>query len=169
LTVGLIVGAHGLHGELKVEILSDDPQRFGLLERVFVGLEGQDPLPWLLEGYRLHKGRALLKLRGCDDRDTAKSLRRCLVQVPLKEAIPLEEGEYFEYQILGLTAWTADDDRLGEVVEIIHTGANDVYVVHRLEPDGDSRQVLIPSVEGVVLEIDLEANRLVVELPEGLL
>lgn len=167
LAVGRILGAHGIHGEVKAEILTDDPQRFGLLKRVFVGLEGQVPVPWLLVGYRLHKGRALLKLQGCDDRTTAAALRGYLVQVPREDAIPLEDGEYFEHQILGLAVWTASGECLGQVVDIIYTGANEVYMVRSSE--AKRREVLIPAIADVVLEVDLETGRLVVELPEGLL
>ena len=166
LAVGLIVGAHGLRGELKVEILTDDPHRFGQLLQVYLGPEGVEPQPWSLISYRLHKGRALLQLQDCRDRDAAQSLRGYLVQVPIHEAIPLEEDQYFEHQILGIEVFTKSGERLGSVGEIIHTGANEVYVVYDARPGG--REVLIPAIAGVVLEVDLGAGRLVVELPDGL-
>ena len=166
LGIGRVVGVHGLRGELRVEILTEDPHRFGLLEQVFVGLEDEDPVPWPLEGYRLHKGRALLKLGNCDDRTTAETLRGVLIQVPLEEALPLEEGQYFEHQVIGLDVWTADGEYLGEVAEILYTGANEVYVIGSTGPEG--RELLIPATEEVVLEVDLEGGRLVVELLEGL-
>jgi 16S rRNA processing protein RimM len=166
LGIGRVVGVHGLRGELKVEILTEDPHRFGLLEQVFIGLEDEDPVSWPLEGYRLHKGRALLKLGNCDDRTTAETLRGVLIQVPLEEALPLEEGQYFEHQVIGLDVWTADGEYLGEVTEILYTGANEVYVIGSTGPEG--RELLIPATEEVVLEIDLEGGRLVVELLEGL-
>lgn len=167
LVIGKVVGAHGVGGELKVQILSDDPHRFGRLEQVYAGLDDHEPVPWMLERFRLHKGRALLKFANCSDRDTAASLRGYLLQVPLEEAIPLEEGEYYEYQIVGLDVWTVSDEHLGRVVEIIATGANDVYVVRGTYPGHP--EILIPFIESVVLEIDLERGRIVVELPEGLL
>ncbi len=167
LAIGRVVGVHGVRGELKVEILTQDPQRFGQLERVFVGLEGEEPVPWPLEAYRLHKGRALLKLAQCDDRNTAETLRGYLLQVPLEEAIPLEEDEYYEHQILDLDVWTVAGEHLGRVADIIYTGANEVYVVRSVAPV--LREILIPAIEDVVLEVDLEAGHLVVELPAGLL
>jgi 16S rRNA processing protein RimM len=167
LVIGQVVGAHGVRGELKVQILTEDAQRFGLLEQVLLGLEDEEPVAWPLEGYRLHRGRALLKLRGCDDRSAAVAMRGYLVQVPREEAIPLEEGEYFEHQILGLEVWTAAGEPLGEVVDILYTAANEVYVVQG--PNLGQRELLIPAIEDVVLEVDLEAGRLVVELLEGLL
>jgi 16S rRNA processing protein RimM len=167
LTVGRVVGVHGLQGELTVEILTDDPHRFARLDRVLVAPEGEEPVPWLLSGYRLHKGRALLRLAGCEDRPTAETFRGHLIQILREEAIPLEEGEYFEHQILGLGVWTVSGESLGEVMEIIYTGANEVYVVRGAGP-GHS-EILIPAIEDVVLKVDLEAGRLVVKLPEGLL
>lgn len=167
LVIGQVVGAHGVRGELKVQILTEDALRFGLLEQVYVSLEDEEPVAWSLEGYRLHMGRALLKLKGCDDRTAAAALRGYLVQVPREEAIPLEEGEYFEHQILGLKVWTSAGELLGEVVDILYTAANEVYVVQG--PNLGRRELLIPAIEDVVLEVDLEAGRLVVELLEGLL
>jgi 16S rRNA processing protein RimM len=164
LAIGQVVGVHGVRGELTVEILTEAPNRFGLMARVFVGPDGEEPVAWKLEGYRLHKGRALLKLAGCDDRTTAETFRRCLVQVPREESLPLAEGEYYEYQILDLEVWTLDGECLGRVTEIIDTGANDVYVIE----SQDRLELLIPAIEGVIQKIDLEASRLMVELPEGL-
>jgi 16S rRNA processing protein RimM len=165
LAIGRIVGAHGVRGELTVEILTEDPDRFRLLDRVFIGLEDEDPVPWALQGYRLHKGRALLKLVGCDDRTMAEGFRRQVVQVRREEALQLAEGEYYEYQILDLAVRTVSGESLGNVVEVIDTGANDVYLVRG--PDG--HDLLIPALESVIRAIDLEAGSLVVELPEGLL
>jgi 16S rRNA processing protein RimM len=166
LAVGQIIGAHGLRGELKVEILTDDPRRFGQLRRVFLGLEDSEPRPRRLVSYRLHKGRALLQIEGCIDRGAAQALRGYLIQVPLEEAIPLEEDQFFEHQILGLEVWTRSGTYLGRVDEIIHTGANEVYVVRNTEPG--QREILIPAIHEVVQEVDLEVGRLTVELLPGL-
>jgi 16S rRNA processing protein RimM len=155
-----------LRGELKVEILTEDPHRFGRLERVYLGLEGTEPQAWSLASYRLHKGRALLQLHNCRDRDAAQALRGYLVQVPIDEAIPLDEGQYFEHQIIGLAVWNTQGDYLGSVEDIIYTGSNEVYVVRGGET---GREMLIPAIASVVLEVDLEAGRLVVELPDGLI
>ena len=167
LIIGSVVGSHGVRGEIKVQILTDDPHRFGLLKQVFIGLEDQEPTPWTLEGFRLHKGRALLKLEGCDDRSMAESLRPNLVLIPLEEAIPLEEDEYYEHQIVGLEVWTTSGEQLGKVEDILYTGANEVYIVRDQAPGG--REILIPAIEDVVVEIDLEAGRITIEPLEGLL
>ena len=166
LIIGQVIGVHGVLGELKVGILTEDPHRFGRLKQVFVGLEGEEPEPWPLQSYRLHKGYALLKLANCDDRETGEGLRGRLIQVPLEMAIPLEEDEYYEHQIVGLDVWTAAGESLGKVVEILYTGANDVYVVQSSAPE--RRETLLPAIAGVILEIDLAGGRMVVQVPEGL-
>ena len=167
LAVGQVVGVHGVRGELKVKLLTDDPQRFGLLERVYVGPDGAEPSPRRLEGHRPHKGHVLLRLEGCNDRNLAEAYRGWLIQVPREEAIPLEEGQYHEYQILGLQVRTVSGEDLGEIVEIIYTGANEVYVVEGTDPSRP--QILIPAIKDVVVEVDLASGHLLVELPEGLL
>jgi 16S rRNA processing protein RimM len=165
LAIGRVAGAHGILGELKVDILTDEPTRFARLNEVYVGREQEEPQLRQLAGFRFHHRRVLLRLQGCDDRTTAEGLRGAYIQVPIEEALALQDGEYYEHQIVGLAVWTTAGERLGEVVEILYTGANDVYVVK--EPG--RREVLLPAIADVVIEVDLEAGRLVVQVPEGLL
>jgi 16S rRNA processing protein RimM len=160
LVVGKIVAPWGVRGEVKVAIETDFPERFKRLKRVYLG---EKATPSVLESSRLHKGHALLKLAGCEDRDAAEKFRGQLVQIPVEEAMPLGEDEYYVYQIVGLDVWTSEGEHLGKVSEILFTGANDVYVVQ-----GEKGETLIPAVEDVVLEVDLAGGRLTVELVEGL-
>ena len=153
---------------MKVEIITDFPERFAQLRRVYLGTEA---VPFIVEAARLHKGAAVLKLKGCCSRTAAEKLRGKWVQIPTEEAMPLEEDEYYEHQIVGLDVWTAQGEYLGRVEEIIFTGSNDVYVVRGQASSEDSRrdrEILIPAIEDVVLEIDLDQGRMVVELMEGL-
>jgi 16S rRNA processing protein RimM len=171
LAVAQIIAAHGVHGELKAAILTDDPSRFDLLTRVFVGPDGAEPVPCGLEGCRLHQKWILIKLEGVDDRNKAETLRGQLIQVPSAEAMPLAPGEYYEHQIVGLEVWTADGRHLGHVTEILYSPAHEVYIVQNPGAEsskGEPREILIPAVASVILEVDLEAGRLLVELPAGL-
>jgi 16S rRNA processing protein RimM len=161
LVVGKIVAPWGIRGEVKVAIETDFPERFKQLKRVYLG---EKAISFLLERSRLHKGHALLKLGGCEDRNAAEKLRGQLVQIPIEEAMPLSEDEYYVYQIVGLDVWTTEGERLGRISEILFTGANDVYVVQ-----GERGEILIPAVEDVVLEVDLAGGRLTVKLMEGLI
>ena len=157
LVVGKVVAPWGTRGELKVAILTDFPDRFRELKRVYLGDE-----PWMLEGHRRHGRWIILKLEGCADRNSAEKLRGELVQIPLEEAVPLSEDEYYIYQIVGLEVWTSEGEHLGRVSEVLFTGANEVYVV-----EGERGEILVPAIEDVVKEVDLEGGRLIVEPPEG--
>ena len=128
-------------------------------QQVFLG-DPNSPV----EGVRQHKGVLLLKLGGCDDRDAAGGLRGMLVQVPLEDAVPLEEGEYYHFQLMGLRVETEDGQWLGQLVEVLSTGANDVYIVR-----GPHGELLLPAVDDVVLELDLASKRMVVRLMRGML
>jgi 16S rRNA processing protein RimM len=116
-----------------------------------------------VEQVRLHQGVAILKLTGCDSRNDAETLRGHWLQVPIEQAIPLEEDEYYLFQLVGLEVRTAEGEVLGELAEVLQTGANDVYVVR-----GPAGELLLPDIPQVIQEIDLEAGRMLVQLAPGL-
>lgn len=144
-----------------MEIITAYPERLPLHRVVYLGPQAR---PYPVESVRFHQGAALIKLAGCDTRSAADALRGLLVQIPLENAIPLEEGEYYYFQVVGVEVFTDRGDPLGRVVEVMETGANDVYVVH-----GPRGEVLIPAVEEVVQELDLTARRMVILPLPGLL
>ncbi len=162
LAVGRVLRPHGIRGELRVEILTDYPERVSQLPRLYVG-EGHRP--YAVDGVRFHKGAMLLKLAGCDDRNAAEALRGEMLYVALEDAVPLEEGEYYLFQLEGVEVFTEEGERLGEIVEVLATpGANDVYVVHGLRGE-----LLIPAIREVVRSWDLEAGRMVIRPLPGLI
>jgi 16S rRNA processing protein RimM len=161
LTVATVLRPHGVRGELKVRLETDFPERFEAQSRVHLGPEH---LPFEVEGFRTLPKHGLLKLKGLDDRSEAEALRGMDVQIPIAEAMPLGPGEYYEHQIVGLEVWTHEGERLGAIQEVLFTGSNPVYVT-----DGPDGQVLVPSLPDVVLDVDLEAGRMTVRLPPGLL
>ena len=163
LAVGRIVRAHGVHGELSMAILTDFPDRFKSIEQVYLGNEF-DATPYILEGYRWHKKNLLLKLSGVTTRTQAESLRNLFVQVPIDEATPLPEGTYYLYQLIGLEVVTTATQILGTLVNVLETGANDVYVIK----SGD-QEILLPAIDEVIKSIDLENKRVTVELIDGLI
>jgi len=162
LAVGRVLRPHGVRGELRVEILTDYPERLSSVHHVlYLGTEAR---PYTVERVRFHQGAALIKLAGCDDRNAADELRGQLLQIPMEEAAPLEEGEHYHFQIVGLEVVTDRGEPLGKVQEVLDTGANDVYVIQ-----GPRGEVLIPAIEGVVLQLDVQGRRMVVAIPPGLL
>jgi 16S rRNA processing protein RimM len=106
-----------------------------------------------------------MRLEGCSDREQAERFRAQDILIPLADADELPEGTYFHWQIIGLRVITESGDDLGEITEIIETGANDVYVVKR-----DSGQdLLLPAIEEVILDVDQERGRIKVHLLPGML
>jgi 16S rRNA processing protein RimM len=166
LLVGRVSRPHGVRGELRVEIITDYPERLSEHTHFYLAHPGSPTTVrrFPAEKVRIHRDVALLKLVGCDDRNAADELRGLLVQIPVEEAVPLEEGEYYLYQLIGVQVETEDGEGLGKVVDVIETGANDVYVVR-----GPRGEVLLPAIEDVVLGLDLESKRMVVRLLAGLL
>lgn len=160
LAIGRVARPFGLHGELRVQLYTEYPEQLGRLHAVYLGSDVQ---PCQVESVRLHKGAALFKLAGIDDRTAAETLRGALVQIAREQAVPLEKDEYYEHQIVGMTVVEEDGTLLGRVTEIVSTGANDVYVV--VGPDGE---LLLPAIESVILEIDLQLDQMVVHVMEGL-
>jgi 16S rRNA processing protein RimM len=148
---------------LRIRPHTDQPERFGWIDQVFVG--EITPVAYSVERARLHQGMVILKLAGCDNRDQADALRGQLLQIPLEEALPLAEGEYYLFQLVGLQIEAVGGELLGELVEILQTGANDVFVVRR---PGSKTDLLLPDIPEVVLGIDLAAGRITVEIPPGL-
>ncbi|MDI7276066.1 MAG: ribosome maturation factor RimM [Anaerolineae bacterium] len=158
--MGRVLAPWGARGEVRAQVLTQFPERFAALHEITVGEERR---VFRLQSARLHKGNVVLKLEGIDSPEQAAALRGELLYVPLSEAMPLGEHEYYHYQILGLDVYTVQGEHLGSVTDILETGSNDVYVVQ-----GRGREVLIPALADVVQEVDLEHRRLVVVLPPGL-
>jgi 16S rRNA processing protein RimM len=162
LVVGQISKPHGVRGDVRVAPYTELPERFTWLDEIYIG--EKEPYPVAVEDVRFHKNWVLLKLAGYNDRDAAASLRGQLLQVREDQAIPLQENEYFLYQLEGMAVISEDGTLLGELVRVIETGANNVFVVR-----GGSGELLIPDTTEVVRDIDFEKGRITVHLLPGLL
>ncbi|MHB8621231.1 MAG: ribosome maturation factor RimM [Chloroflexota bacterium] len=161
LVIGKVVAAFGTHGELRVLPQTDFPRRFAAGASVFLE---RDERSFTIVQSRLQNGQYVLRLAGVDDRDQAEDLRGRYMRVPGQNLAPLEEGEYYLFQIMGLAVRTDEGRELGVVSDILQTGANDVYVVR-----SDSGEVLLPAIKDVIKQVDLDAGRLTVHVLPGLL
>lgn len=158
LSIGRIVGAHGVRGTVKLKIWTHFPERIPHLEYVYLG---EDPTPRRLLRARVQGDLAFLQLEGITTRNEAEAMRGVVVRIDRSQAAPLGEDEYYQFEILGLQVVDEAGNVLGRVIEILETGANDVYVVQR--PDGS--ELLLPAIRSVILAVDLEQQRLVVRPP----
>jgi len=162
LSVGRIVNTHGVKGEVRVIPLTSDISRFDYLLYAFVMLDGKRK-ELRVTDVRYHKSFVLIKFNGIDTMDEAEKLKGCDLCVDRRNARPLEEDEYFICDLIGLEVFEGDQ-LLGKLTEVLETGSNDVYVVKQ-----KGKEILIPALKSVVLDVDLENKKMQVKLPEGLL
>ena len=156
-TVGRVLAPHGIRGELKVQPLTDFPERFDAGSRLW--LKGQQ---WVVQQGRWAGRGLILKLRGLDTRDEAEALRNAELTVP--EATTIEaEGVYYLHDIVGLPVFDAAGEVLGRLAEVFNSGSTDVYVIR-----GDLGELLLPALEDVITSIDVAGGRIVVDVPEGI-
>ena len=158
IAVGWVGTPRGVQGELKVVALTDFPQRFAPGVTLWAG-----GVRYTVRRARSHRGTLLVKFEGIETRGQAETLRDLLLEVPEEELAPLEENQYFRFQVLGMEVVDQGGQPLGVIEEVLDTGANDVYIVRSAESE-----LLIPAIDAVVKEMDVAGRRMVVELPEGL-
>ncbi|MDF1500678.1 MAG: ribosome maturation factor RimM [Anaerolineales bacterium] len=161
LVVGRIARPHGVRGALVVDPVSRVIESLRPGSIVFIG---ELEMPFEIVNIRPHRKRYLVAVEGIDDRNQADEYRDLEVKLSYAEGAPLDEHEYYYWQILGMTVDTEQGEQLGEVINIIETGANDVYIIRSSSGD----DLLIPAIEDVILKVDLEANRMLVRLLPGL-
>lgn len=147
----------GVKGELKVQPLTDNPHRFALGSRLRAGDESV-----IVAKSRSAQGFVYVMLEGHADRTSVERFRDTLLQVAERDLAPLPEGQYYRFQLIGLTVVDRSGNVLGTLDEVIETGANDVYRVRA----SDGREVLLPALADVVLSVDLDAARMLVDPPE---
>ncbi len=158
IAVGRVLGAWGVRGALKVEPLTDFPERF--VPGAQLWLDGE---PRRVQGGHAHRGSVIVELSGVESRELAASLRGRLLELPESDLHPLDEDEYYQHDLIGLRVRSAAGEELGRVTALLPTGANDVLIV-----DGPRGEYLLPLIADVVQRVDLAAGEIVVDLLAGL-
>jgi len=161
LLVGRIIRPHGVRGEVAMKQLTDYPERLLNLEELYVG---QKYTSYKIKRIRKHADGMLIHFSDIPDRNTAELLRNMDVFIHIDEAVPLEDGEYYLFQIEGINVVTDDGTQLGVLTNFIETGANDVYVITTAE----GKEVLLPAIPDVILDVDLDKHIMTVHLLDGL-
>ena len=164
LQVGAVTSTHGLAGEVKVFPTTDDPKRFKKLKQVLLDT-GKDMLPLGVEHVKFFKNMVILKFKGYDRIEDIMGFIGKNLYVTRENAVRLKKDEYFIADLIGMKVYTEDEAYLGELTEVITTGANDVYTV-RME---NGKDVLIPAIGQCILNVDVEHETMQVHLLEGLL
>jgi len=157
--IGRVGAPWGVRGAVRVLPLTDRRGQLAAGRAVTVAGERRT-----IENARWQKGMVYLRLSGIDDREAARELGGRLLSIPESELEPLPKGQYYRFQLIGLSVVSTDGEELGHVAEVLSTGANDVYVVR-----GNRGEILLPATDEVVREIDLETGRMLVGVLPGLL
>lgn len=162
-TVGKIVNTHGLKGEVKVVPTTDDPKRFGKLKEIYI--EQRERVLYKVESVRYHKNFVLIKFEGIDTIEAAELFKNASLKIDRKDSLPLADDEYYMSDLYNIEVETEEGRMLGELIDIIYTGSNDVYVIKNKDTQ---KELLIPAIKQVIKKVDLEQKRMVVKLLEGL-
>jgi len=159
-TIGKIMAPWGFEGKMKVAVLTDFPERFAPLAELYVNRQ-----PVTVTDAQQHKGRVVIKLREINSVAEVKKLQGQTIEIHRRQLMPLPEGQYYLFQIIGLTVATTAGRTLGVITGIQTAGGNDIYIIS----GEDEEEILIPAVEDVIKSIDLDEGRMIIEPIAGLL
>lgn len=163
LRVGVISSTHGVRGEVKVYPTTSDVNRFKDLKKIVLDT-GREYLDLEISGVKFFKNQVILKFKGIDNINDIEKYKGKDLLVHREDAVPLEENENYVADLIGLTVVTEDGVTLGELTEVMETGANDVYVIET----EDGRELLIPAIRDCILDVDLEEEVMTVHILPGL-
>jgi 16S rRNA processing protein RimM len=159
--IGYLRRSHGVRGEIIMDLHTDFPQRIKSGRKVLIGEKYQ---PLTFDTVRPHNNGLLVSFRGIDTPEDAGKLRNQWVYVKASEVPPLPEGKHYQYEMIGLDVVDENGNPLGKLVEILETGANDVYVVR----DDSGKEILLPAIPPVILDLNMDSRILKVHLLDGL-
>ncbi|MDQ3710728.1 MAG: ribosome maturation factor RimM [Acidobacteriota bacterium] len=162
--IAKLVKPRGLRGELVADILTDFPERFDDLQKVFVVKPNGETSELEIEKFWFQKNRIVLKFAGFDSIEAAENLRDCEICIAEDEAVELEADEFYDWELENCAVETIGGEKLGTVKEVLRTGGTEIIVVK-----GAEKEYLIPFAETICTEVNIENKLIKVDAPEGLL
>ena len=163
LQVGVISSTHGVRGEVKVFPTTDDAKRFKKLKQVILDT-GREHLTLEIQGVKFFKQFVIVKFKGIDNINDIEKYKGKSLFVDREHAVKLRKDEYFIADMIGMQVCTEDGTLFGELKDVLETGANDVYIIQSSEHG----EVLIPAIKQCILDVDIENQKMVIHLMEGL-
>ena len=163
LEIGQIVNTFGIKGMVKVKPFTDDIKIFDRLKNIY--LKNKEMMQYEIEEIKYHKNMVLIKLKGIDSIEQANALRETFIVIDREDEEPLEEGTYYIVDLLGLEVYTYEENFLGILDDIYNTGSNDIYVIK----DEQGKEILLPGIDEVIKEINIEDKKIIVHLIPGLI
>jgi 16S rRNA processing protein RimM len=169
LVVGRVVKAHGIGGEIVVDVRTDDPhERFAPGTALRARARDASERDFVVDSMREHGGRLLVRLDGVASRDAADALRGSLFVVDTADLPPIEDpDEFYDHQLEGLRVRTVTGVEVGVVAEVLHTAAGEILAVRPVE--GDGPEILVPFVSAITTSVSLDDGLIEIDPPEGLL
>ena len=164
LRVGVYANTHGVRGEIKVFPTTDDTSRFKKLKKVYLDL-GKEKMELEIQSVRFFKNMVILKFKGIDNINDIEKYKGKDLLIQRKDAVKLDEDEYFICDIIGSKVVTEDGEEVGSLKEVLQTGANDVYVVTA----PDKKEILLPVIKDCVLDVNTEEKIVTVHLMAGIM
>ena len=162
--IARVLRTRGLQGETVAEILTDFPERFEKLKRVFAVIERGEVSELEIESFRFHQKRVLLKFKGVNSPESAEVLRGAEICIPETETVELENDEFFDWELEDCKVVTVEGEKLGVVKELMRTGGTEILIV-----TGSEKEFLIPFARSICTTVDIENKIIHVDAPEGLL
>ncbi|MBO5069082.1 MAG: ribosome maturation factor RimM [Roseburia sp.] len=163
LQVGVITTTHGVRGEVKVFPTTDDPARFKKLKQVILDT-GKEKIDLEISGVKFFKNMVILKFKGIDDINDVEKFRKKSLYVTRENAVKLKKNEYFIADLIGLSVISDEGENLGEITDVLQTGANDVYVISK----PGASDILLPAIKDCVKNVDMDGGTMEVHLLPGL-
>ncbi|ROR29400.1 16S rRNA processing protein RimM [Mobilisporobacter senegalensis] len=162
--VGVITSTHGIRGEVKVFPTTDDVNQFKKLKNIILDT-GKEQINLEIEGVKYFKQIVILKFKGIDNINDIEKYKGKDLLITRENAVKLKKGEYFIFDLIGCNVITDEGQELGELIEVLQTGANDVYVVKTK----DGKEILLPYIKECILNVDIEQKQIQAHIMPGLL
>lgn len=160
--IGKIVNTQGVKGDVRVVPITDEPERFLKLKVALVD-NGKSKKEYSIENIWFHKTFVIIKFKGIDDMTAAEKLKGTSIKIDRKDAIPLEENEYYISDLYDMDVYTDEGEYLGIINDIIFTASNDVY-----EVKNNDTTILLPAIKQCILNVNINERKMTVHMMEGL-
>lgn len=161
--IGQIVNTFGIKGVIKVNPFTDDVSEFEKIKEILIE-KNKELIEFQVEEAKLHKNQVLLKLKGINDINEAEKLKGCYIKLPREKAKKLPKDTYFIADLIGVEVYSDDGKLLGKVNDIYNTGSADIYEIK----DELGKQILLPGTKEVIKQIDVDNEKIIVHLIDGL-
>jgi 16S rRNA processing protein RimM len=164
ITIGKVLKPWGVKGEMKIEPLTDFPERFKELGRVSLVSPAGKEISCAVTAVRYANGVPFLTFPGYDTPEKAKTLNGWFIKIPREEVVPLPEGSYYWFELIGMEVFSEEGEKLGTITDVFETGSNDVYVMKR-----GRKEIYLPATREVIKQVDMATKKMVIHLIDGLM